>query len=306
MHPLIADGRPFVAGRDGSADLSRQEFRAARESGAVRQLLRSVWVDSAVPDTRELRARALHLVMPPCGVLYGTTAMWLRGVDGFQPEQRSVLLPRCVVPHGTTRRTGRGVHTVEGYLPATDVMEEDGLRLTVDERTTADVLRTLRRPFAFSAAEAMARAGLVDRATLRRRIDGLRGFPGVVQARGLVGLIDPQVQSPGESWTKLRLIDAGLPLPRPQIPIMGVRGTVRAWLDLGYEQPKVAVEYDGREVHTEDVDTMHDAARREWVRQTFGWRIAVATKESVFSREPSFELEVAGWLGLEPVLPRSW
>ena len=133
-------------------------------------------------------------------------------------------------------------------------MEHGGLRMTVPARTTVDGLRRLRRPFALSAADAMARAGWVVRAELDERIDRLRGFPGVVQARSLVRLVDPETAWPGESWTKLRLVDAGCPIPRSQLWIVDVKGR-RAALDLGYEHAKVGCEYDGREVHTLDEDT---------------------------------------------------
>jgi len=39
---------------------------------------------------------------------------------------------------------------------------------------------------------------------------------------------------------------------------------------------------------------------------TLDWRIAVARKESVFGLEPSFEAEVAQWLGLTPLPRQIW
>ncbi len=179
----------------------------------MRRVIHGVYVDAQVPDSTDLRIAALHLVMPDHAVLFGTTAMWVLSVDAFQPDERFVPVPACLVPHGASRATAHGVRTVEGYLPEADVMEHGGLRMTVPARTTVDGLRRLRRPFAISAADAMARAGWVVRAELDERIDRLRGFPGVVQARSLVRLVDPETAWPGESWTKLRSGRCRMPDP---------------------------------------------------------------------------------------------
>ncbi len=305
MTDLILGGAPFLGKQALDLGFTRQTFRRALRENAVRRVLRTVYVDARVEDSTDLRIAALHLVMPPHAVLFGTTAMWVMGIDAFQPEERFVPRPTCVVPHGMTRTTTQGVRTVEGFIEDADVMELGGLRVTVPARTAVDGLRRLRRPFALSAADAMAHAGLVGADEIRERISRLGGFPGIVQARYLEPLIDPATEWPGESWTKLRLVDCGCPIPRSQLWITDVRGR-RAAVDLGYEQAKVACEYDGREVHTLDEDTDRDDERRTWLRTAMDWRMAIACKESVFSQQASFELEVAGWLGIEPLLPRQW
>ena len=52
-------------------------------------------------------------------------------------------------------------------------------------------------------------------------------------------------QSPKETWLRLVLIQAGLPRPQTQIPVYDEFGEVIAYLDMGWEDVKVAVEYDG-------------------------------------------------------------
>jgi len=268
-------------------------------------VLRNVYADAHVPDSTDLRIAALHLVMPDHAVLFGTTAMWALSIDAFRPDERSAPVPRCIVPHGTTKVTAYGVHTVEGYLDEADVIERSGLRMTTSTRTTVDCLRRLRAPFALSAADAMAHAGWVSTAELQERVHRLRGYPGIVQARRLVHLVDAAIESPGESWTKLRLVEAGCPIPRAQVRVTDKRGRW-ALVDLGYDEFKVGCEYDGREVHTLNEDVARDSARRRWLREALDWRIAVARKETIFGMDPSFELEVAGWLKLNPEPRRVW
>jgi hypothetical protein len=302
---FLSGGAPFLGSLSRDLGYSRQQFRRALAEGELRRILRNVYVDARVPDSTDLRIAALHLVMPRHAVLFGSTAMWVRSIDAFQPDERFTPVPQCVVPHGATKVTAQGVRTVEGYLDPSDVTEVNGLRMTTAVRTTVDGLRRLRAPFALSAADAMTHAGWVSRDELTDRIHRLRGYPGIVQARRLAHLVDPATESPGESWTKLRLVEAGCPIPGAQLRVTDKKGRV-AYLDLGYEAARVGCEYDGREVHTLATDAAHDLNRRNWLRDVLDWRIAVARKETVFGLDPSFDAEVAQWLGLIPLPRRVW
>lgn len=179
--------------------------------------------------------------------------------------------------------------------------------MTIPVRTTVDALRRLRRPFAMSAADAMAHAGYVEQWELVERIDQLAGFQGVIQARSLSRLVDPRYEWRGESWSKLRLVDGGLPIPEPQIWVTDVRAR-KARVDLGYEARRAGCEYDGKEVHTLDEDKAADKEKRTWLREVMDWRVAVTDMNDVFSREPSFELQMAEWIGfpLDQLRPRWW
>lgn len=304
--PLINDGTPFTRSDAAAIGLTERGLRDAVRLGVVRRVLHSVYVDATVPDTRDLRLRCLHLVMPPHAVLCGTSAAWAMGVDAFQPRDRFVLTPTCMVPHGSTRATGKGVRTIEGIIPASDVMELEGLRLTVPERTSVDLLRRLRRPYALSAADAMTHTGLVALEALQERIDRLRGFPGIRQARQLVRWIEPLTESGGESWQRLRLLDAGFPRPYAQFWVCDRQGRKLYRLDLAYPHLLIACEYDGMEDHTSDEDRSADAARRENMHERFGWRFVVCRKGDVLGSDPWFEIEVGKLLDREPILPRLW
>ena len=159
MDSLIAGGHPFLGTQASDLGYSRQRLRQALREGALRRILRNVYVDAHRPDSTDLRVAALHLVMPDHAVLFGSTAIWVLSIDAFQPDERFTPIPRCVVPHGTTKVTAHGVHTVEGYLDAADVTEFGGLRMTTPVRTTVDCLRRLRAPSPWSFREARRTAG---------------------------------------------------------------------------------------------------------------------------------------------------
>jgi len=77
----------------------------------------------------------------------------------------------------------------------------------------------------------------------------------------------------------LLLIDAGLPRPQTQIPVLGDDGIPVAYLDLGWEEHMVAVEYDGdlgappacgghrtdRRQYVKDIRRMEMLERMGWV-----------------------------------------
>jgi hypothetical protein len=233
------------------------------------------------------------------------TAAWVFSVDTLPPHLRSSLVAQCLVPHHLARPEYPCVRTIEGYVPEADVMELDGVRLTVPNRTVVDLLRRQRRPYALSSADAMMRSGLVDSADVHERILRMRGFPGIVQARALHTMVDGNRESHGESWTFLRLADADLPWPNAQVEVRSGAGRVLYRVDLGYEELKVGAEYDGREFHN-PTTLDHDTARRDDLLRTYGWRIEVATFETIMGSQPDLECRIGEWLGLAPVLPRMW
>jgi very-short-patch-repair endonuclease len=85
-----------------------------------------------------------------------------------------------------------------------------------------------------------------------------------------VDLFDSGAQSPKESWLRLVLIQAGLPRPQTQIPVVNEFGSAIAYLDMGWEDVKVAVEYDG-EQHRSDRHQYTWDLRRSEILQRRGW-----------------------------------
>ncbi len=306
MSELINMGQPFIGSRTGELGIRRGTFKNLVATGSVRRVFRGVYVDASVSDSRSLRVAALRLVKPPGAVFYGATAAFLLGVDVFAPKDRFNQVPQCVVLHHGSRCLQTLVRCREGYLPPSDLEEMDGLVVTNPTRTTVDLLRTLWRPYALASADAMAHAGHVSPEGIMASVHAMRRYPGIVQARSLARLVDDRVESAGESWLRLRLVDAGFPIPEPQFAVYDNAGTFRARLDDAYEAVRVGMEYDGREFHSDTPDTDHDAQRRNYLTDILGWRVRAARREEIFGDDPSFELEIGTWIGIPPQLPRPW
>jgi hypothetical protein len=87
--------------------------------------------------------------------------------------------------------------------------------------------------------------------------------------RELLPLVDGGAASPRESRTRLWLIDAGMPRPEMQIPVVvGTRPV--AFLDMGWEEYKVAVEYDGDDHHKDRRQYVKDISRVRMLEE-MGW-----------------------------------
>lgn len=302
---LINGGRPFRS-RD-AADFfgSRKEFKEAISQGLIRWVVRSVAVDSAIPDSRSVRAQAARLVVPTHAIASDDYAAFIYGADTQRPGRRWEKRPMYMVTHSSyISRPGYAIVRQSKGIPDEDVLEIDGLLLTTPVRTASDLLRLHYRPHALAAGDAMTRAGLIVPGAVAEHLSRLHRVPGLPQARELVHRLTPDAESHGESWLRCRILDAGFPCPTIQYRIRDALGIVRRF-DLAYEEVRVAAEYDGREHHTADEDQELDGSRRNDFRLRLGWRFLIAVYESVFGHDTSYEEQLGELIGVEP-RPRTW
>ncbi len=143
--------------------------------------------------------------------------------------------------------------------------------MTTVERTAFDLARHGSARQAVARLDALARATQfkpADVLTLADRhphVRGLRRVPTVL------GLVDDGAQSPKETWLRLVLIEAGFPRPETQIPVLAPDGYPRYFLDLGWRDVMVAVEYDGEQHRTDSAQFRGDVRRAEYI-ESLGWR----------------------------------
>ena len=154
-------------------------------------------------------------------------------------------------------------------LPAADITEHKGVRLTTQERTALDCVRWLPRMEAVAALDQFVRRG-VDLEALWHQSTSWH-------LRDTLSLADRGAGSPRESWLRVILVDGGLPRPTTQIRVPLADDRV-AYLDLGWPEFQVAVEYDGQQHHTSSVDQLHDERRRAELR-SLGWRIIIVRRD---------------------------
>lgn len=251
-------------------DVECAELERARKQEAARQrnllLVRARRVTRAVPEAVVCRAAAAQVwgleVLRPAGTAPALELITPGGVE----------IPGCVTRTAT--------------LSDDDVTYQDGIRVTTPARTAFDCAHGMPRAEAVVVLDQLLRRG-VD-------LDALWLRTGSGAARAALGLADARAASPRESWLRVMLVGCGLPRPTPQIRVL-LPGGRQAYLDLGWEAYKVAVEYDGRRHHATAADRRHDGRRRDELRR-YGWRIIVAGPDVIPARAADLLEAVAGAL----------
>jgi len=300
MPELINDGHPFTVLQGRDLGLRPERLRKMFAVGMLRREFRGVYVDAHVPDSRRGRLRALRLVTPDNAVICDETAAWVMGLDVFAPGMRHDFRPAMVLRHGGSRIVRPGSRGRQAILPSEDVVYVDGVHVTSPVRTVSDLLRKMYRPYALAAADAFAAAGLIDIDEIVAYVARLKGYRGIVQARSLAAITDPRMQSPGESWQRLRMLDAGFPPPHPQFEVVDDFGR-SYFIDLPYPDLLIGTEYDGQEFHTDVNHRQHDDDRRAYLQDLYGWRWVIGDRARIFGDDTSFEDELGAMLGMTPI-----
>jgi len=290
-----------------SLGLNARWLDGAVAAGFVVQVVRGAYLDARLEGDPLAVAQASALVLPPHVVRCRATAAMIHGIDPRGPALDTSPVPlQGLVPASNRTPKWRGASIFEAPLAAHDVMEVGGVLVTTPERTALDCARYLSPPMALAVLDRMARLGLVDPEVLVVRIEEFKGDRGVGQARYLIVHIEADAESYGESWFRLRLLDAGFPRPDVQIWVPEERpGAMR--LDLGWEALRKAGEYDGEEFHSTRAQCDADDARRYQLEREFGWRVLPARKGAVLGRSLELEMAFGELLGVAPkIRTRRW
>lgn len=274
---------PFTRRQAIDAGISKAELASLLRDRVVRRMLHAVYVAIDIEDTVQLRVAAVKLVTAPHVVISDRTGAWIHGVDALDYVELEVLPPidTCVPPGRTRVRRDQCLGRSRD-LEDDDIMEIDGVLITTPLRTALDLASGLRRRNGLAVLDAFLRLRVFNQVALHNEVRRFARRRGVIQLRQLVAIADGRAESSGESWTRLEIIDAGLPVPQPQFVVMW-QGQELFRLDLAYAKHRICIEYDGIEFHDSREQRRHDEARREWLRQ-HGWVVIVVRKED-FSPE---------------------
>ncbi|OBB92586.1 hypothetical protein [Mycobacterium sp. 852002-40037_SCH5390672] len=258
---------PFVGSealRHGT--LSRHQLRTR-----YRAVFPDVYLPNDTAPSLELRIAAAWLWSGGQAVIAGAAAAFLHGARWI-PDNVPVELI-CGRP-----RAPQGVLTRRCALTAGETQSIDGVPATTPERTAFDIGRRGAIRSAIVRLDALARATDFKVDDVRSVARSHPHSPGLRQLETALELFDPGAQSPRESYLRLLLIDAGLPRPQTQIPVLGVDGLPFAYLDLGWDEAMVAVEYDGDHHRTDRRQYVKDVRRLEKLER-MGWIVVRVVAE---------------------------
>jgi hypothetical protein len=152
--------------------------------------------------------------------------------------------------HVTRNRSSGGkrrsiVHVHTAPLPDDQVTAIDRVPATSLVRTVLDLCRTLPIEQAVAAGDAALAYGLV-RHVLEDQLTRMTRWPGIRQARRAVELLDPRSESAGESASRVRLHQDGLPAPDLQHDIFDEQGAFVARVDFLWKEQRTFGEFDGK------------------------------------------------------------
>jgi hypothetical protein len=250
---------PFI----GSEAIDAGALTKAQLATRCRRLFPDVYAERDVDVDAELRAKAGWLWTGRRGVIAGFAAAALHGSKWVDDVQVVELIHE-------NRRSPPGIQTHRDRIEDDEIDLVAGMPVTSPVRTALDFGCWYPTMTAVAGIDALARAieiKAADVELLARRYTGRRG---IAQAREAVDLFDPGAQSPKESWLRVVLIQAGLPRPQTQIPVLNEFGSAIAYLDMGWEDVKVAVEYDGEQHRSDRRQYTWDVRRLEMLER-LGW-----------------------------------
>jgi len=230
-----------------------------------RPMYRGVHVGRWERPTLQDRILGAHLTTGRTGVIAGVAASALHGAAWVGDAEPVEVLVR-------NRRRQAGLIVRQDRIADDEIVRVAGLPVTSPARTAFDLGRYQQRTVALARLDALMRAAPFDPrevATLLSRYGPVRG---VRQLRELLPLVDAGAASPQESRLRLLLVDNGFPAPQTQIPVHDADGTPVAYLDMGWRELGLGVEYDGDQHRTDRAQYVRDLHRHRRLAE-LGWEV---------------------------------
>lgn len=252
-------GEPFL----GSEAVARGALTRGRLSTAYVRLFRDVYVSRDADVTAALRAKAGWLWTGRQGVVAGLAAAALHGSKWVESLTVVDLIH-------DNRHLQAGIRIHADRIEDDEIAVVGGIPVTSAVRTALDLGSWYSTTAAVAGIDALARASPIKVADVELLAERYSGRRGIVQARKAIALFDSGAQSPKESWLRIVLVEAGLPPPQTQIQVTDEFGELVAYLDMGWEELKVAVEYDGDHHRTDRRQYGWDIRRSEMLQRR-GW-----------------------------------
>lgn len=245
----------------GSDTLACGGITRGRLRWNYRAIFPDVYLSKELVPSLWLRTQGAWLWSGCDGVIAGRAAAAIHGALWVPADTPIEMIWRC-------GRPPPGILVRNERIDADDIVVIGGIPVTSPERTAFDLARHLPRDRAIAHLDALARATGITAPQVLLLADRYPRARGLPRARIALPLMDGGSQSPQETRLRLILIDDGLPPPRTQVLVTD--GVNRAFIDMGYDEPKVGFDYEGVH-HSEDRGQyVHDIGRAELI-DSQGW-----------------------------------
>ena len=223
----------------------------------------NVYVPNGCDVTAAVRARVAWLWSGRHGVVAGQSAASLHGAKWVDGSKSAELL-------WPNRRPPSGICVWSDRFADDEFEMVDGMHVTTAARTALDLACRYPLGKAVAAIDGLARAIQLKIADVELLAERDKGRRGIRKARRVLDLVDPGAESPRETWLRLLVIRNGFPRPQTQIPVYDEFGVLVAVFDLGWDEMKIAMDYEGDHHRIDRRRYNHDIRKAEIVAE-LGW-----------------------------------
>ncbi|MGV9798866.1 hypothetical protein ACWDTP_12500 [Mycobacterium sp. NPDC003449] len=250
-------GEPFI-GREAIASGALTPYQPR---GRYVAIYPGVYLASGAELTAT--AKAAWLWSGRRGVIAGRSASAVHRAKWVAPRHRAELI------YGN-RHSPKGIRTWADRFEDDEVTVVRGMPVTTPARTALDLACRYRLDEAVELVDALANATRLKIADVELLVDRYRGRRGLKNARAVLDLVDAGAESPRETRLRLLAIRAGFPRPRTQIPVHDEYGVLIGVFDMGWEDAKVAADYEGDQHRVDRRRFNRDIRKAEAVTR-LGW-----------------------------------
>ncbi|MEE2060375.1 type IV toxin-antitoxin system AbiEi family antitoxin domain-containing protein [Rhodococcus artemisiae] len=259
--------KPFRRSDALSSGLSDSEIRRGLRTGALERVAPGIYLDGPTAEgldaieRHRIRARTTGAGLPDGSAISHVSAAVLHGLALWRPDLSRVHVSRDG-KSGGRRGTGRHLHVVQ--LGADDVVEVDGVPCTSIARTVADLACTAPIDEVVIAGDSALAGKPALRVALAEALESRGRRQGIARARRVIAFLDGRSESPGESLSRLRMDQIGLPAPALQEVVHTPEGEFVARTDFYWKEHRIVGEFDGMGKYGGDGP---DVFRREKLRE---------------------------------------
>jgi hypothetical protein len=274
---VIVLRRELIA--DGNTD---RQIRALVKSGELHRVRHGsyvsgeLWRSLSAADRHRVLVRAVLRRAHPSTVATHASAAVEHGAPVWGICLEEVHTTRT---DGMPGRREAGVVHHRGKMPEADVEEVNGILVSKAARCGVEVCATAAVEAALVTVNGLLHADRCTVAELAAMADSCKHWPDSLTTTIVLRLCDRRIESAGESRTSYLCWAQRLSRPEPQIPILDDYGRTIAYVDFGWPELGVFLEFDGREKYlrfrregeTLEQFLLREKRREERICQLTGW-----------------------------------
>ena len=255
---MLPKERPADDPRNGPVYLRKTLLRQGHDDrsiarlvhdGVLRRVRRGAYCDRA--RSAGLDAAAEHGLRARAVVQQARTRVVLSHVSGL-PEYDAPTWGLDLPDVHLTRTDGRagrheaGVQQHCGTVLPGDIVERNGLEVMSPVRLALEVTTSASTEAGLVVVNHFLNCGIVTEEELLARYEVMEHWPNTLRTGLVLHRADARAESVGESRTLHLILDAGLPVPELQYPIVDGTGREVARVDFAWPALGVFLEFDGR------------------------------------------------------------